>query len=123
MKRRSVAVLLAVCLSAGSLLAASPEDSKQTFRPPTTEELRTVQALATQFGFTKALKTVAHANGTVTVGLDARYDHTYIVTTDENGNLLFSCIDDPAVAHAVVNNVDTIMRLRPETKTRAAEKE
>lgn len=132
MNGRKNAVLLAVVMVAGTLMAAPAQkqsaepkegmkaavDANGRLRQPTAEELRQLEAQSkahARFDSKSPLKMRTLANGAVGLTLDDRFDLAFIATTGADGNLVFSCIDGPDQADAIVsaNTVDTVLRIKP----------
>ena len=138
MNTRSSAVLIAVCLSATSLIAAPPADrvvretaltvsvdANGVLRQSTVEEQR---ALASQAVAAPSIMRmpVALANGAVVAPVDESFDHLFVAQTDEAGNIIISCTDDHHAAAAISSAnapVDTILRLKPRMARLTAEME
>jgi len=124
MKQRSVAVLAALCLSAGTLMAADGQqvavDEKGQLRQPTVQEQQSLQASPSR----KPLVVKTTANGSISIALDDQFDHMFVAHLNEDGQLVYSCTDDHGAAAALVAQPNTIMRLRNNTGAkRVAERE
>lgn len=130
MKRRSLAVLLGVCLAAGSMFAQEAGmragvDEKGQLRQPTAEELQQLEAFSRQFA-THPVTVKVDATGRMSIVLDESFDHAYIALTDTDGRIVFSCLDNAAEANALVTKsmgADTILRIHPVEKRTKAERE
>ena len=131
MKTRFYAVLLALCLVAGSMFAQSNAgmragvDEKGQLRQPTAEELQQLEAFSKQFA-THPVTIKVDATGRMSITLDESFDHAYIAMTDETGAIVFSCLDSAPEANALVaksSGADTILRIRPMEKRTKAERE
>lgn len=128
--KRSLAYALAACVCAGSMLAASPDqqvavDRDGKLRAPTAAEQQELIALAAaRVAAPKVVTT--HANGTVSIALDETSDHHFVATTNEDGELVFTCTDDHVAVTALkagaAKTTESIMRIRP-ARTQATEKE
>jgi hypothetical protein len=99
-------------------------------RQPTPAEQRALaaQAEAVRPRSLMRLEPKVHASGMVSIALDESNDHSYVVRTDEDGNLVFTCAQEEDAQHFVAASasLDTIMRIRPaasEKKIRTAERE
>lgn len=112
MKQRSVAVLAALCLSAGTLMAADGQqvavDEKGQLRQPTAKEVQSLTAAPAR----KQLVAKVTATGAVSIALDDRFDHMYVAHVNEAGELVFTCTDDHTAATNLVAQPNTIMRIR-----------
>jgi hypothetical protein len=138
MSNRSLSVLAALCLTAGSMMAAPPQkqqsgdgivaavDSNGNLRQPTAEEMRQAEL---QFHFPSrpsVMRITSHATGKSSMALDESFDHYYMARTDEDGTLVFTCTDDTQEALrfvATTASVDTIMRIHRTDKRQGAERE
>ena len=129
--KRSFAYALGICLCAGSLFAAAPNqqvavDKNGQLRQPTTEEQQAlINLAAARVAAPKVVTT--HANGMVSIALDETTDHHFVATLNEDGELVLACTDDHVAATAISvgamsKSTDSIMRIRP-ARTRATEKE
>ena len=141
MKTRSSAVLVALCLSATSMIAApqARQDAAQvavdpngSLRQPTAAEQQDLAAKAAAARPARSfvrLAPKAHANGMVSIALDDSFDHAYVVRTNEDGSLVFACTTHDDASHFVAEtaSIDTIMRVKPVTtpaqRIRTAERE
>lgn len=128
--KRTITYALAICVCAGSLLAAAPDqqvavDKNGQLRQPTAAEQRALVALAAaRVAAPKVVTT--HASGMVSIALDETTDHHFIGTTSEDGAFMFTCTDDhvavTALSVGAMATYDTIMRIQP-ARTRATERE
>lgn len=128
--KRNITYALAVCVCAGSLLAATPDqqvavDKNGQLRQPTAAEQQALIGLAAaRVAAPKVVTT--HASGMVSIALDETTDHHFVATPDGDGAFTFTCTDDHVAVTALqvgaTKTFDTIMRIRP-SRTRATEKE
>lgn len=133
--------MFGLCLLAAIPLAAQQQQTMQPadpgmqaavgengqLRQPTAAEMQAL-APATNARPTLERAVKIHAYG-ITIALDASFDHTYVVRTDEEGNFVFHCTDDHDEAAAFVARsaaIDTMLRIKPAERvqhTRLAERE
>lgn len=107
MKMRNSAALLAVCLSAGSMLAA-PAGEPQAGRVVIEQK-----AAATARPSVMRMP-VTLAGSTNVAAVDESHDHLFVAQTDANGNIVIVCTDDhEAAAQISSDSVDTVLRLKP----------
>ena len=101
MRKHAFAVLFAVCLSSGALMAAEKKSDVIEERLITVAPGPEAPAL---------LKVMA--NGALTVALENQLDHRLVAFINENGELELNCTDDHQLAAALVQQPESIMRLR-----------
>ncbi len=127
---KKFAYALAICVSAGSLLASEPNqqiaaDPNGQHRQPTIAEQQELIALAAaRVAAPKVVRT--HANGMMSIAIDETHDHHFIAMINDEGQLMLTCTDDHVAITAMTvsanNKTDSIMRIKPLGK-RAAERQ
>ena len=101
MNKRAFAVLFAVCLSSGALVA----DEKKSV---VVEEQYVT--LAGQPDKPVLMKVMS--NGSIVAMFDDHFTHKLVAFVNEAGQIEMTCTDDHRLAEAIVAQPDTILRLR-----------